>query len=177
MISKAHLQSACCDLVAYVARVSGKVQLKVAGVSMVPALWPGDIITVRSCDPQEVGPDSIIVFRQNQRLIVHRLMHREGDRIVTRGDASPGVDEPITAAEIVGCVDTITRNGRPVDPRLDLWQRTIASILRRSEWFTWFFLRLGSRIRRFGVAAAAQHLSISRVPRKLAILFVTFQGK
>jgi signal peptidase I len=156
MITDAHLQSACCDLVADVARLSGKVQLKVAGASMVPALWPGDLVTVKSCDPSELGPYSIIVFRQNQRLIVHRLMHREGDRIVTRGDARPCLDAPVAFAEVVGCVESVTRDGRSIDPRLSLWQKAIAWVLRRSEWCTWFFLRLRSKIRRLAVAGAVQ---------------------
>jgi len=122
---------------------------------MVPALWPGDLVTVKSCDPAQLGRDSIVVFRQNQRLIVHRLMHREGDRIVTRGDARPRLDEPVAAAEIVGCVESVTRNGRTIDPRLALWQKAIAWALRRSEWCTWFFLRLSAKIRRFAIAGAA----------------------
>jgi signal peptidase I len=155
MISEAHLQSACCDLVADVVRVSGKVQLQVAGASMVPALWPGDRVTVRSCDPSELGPDLIVVFRQNQRLVVHRVMRRDGNRIVTRGDARPCLDAPVLAVEILGCVETVTRSGRTVNPRLSLWKKAIASVLRRSEWFTWFFLRFSSRIRRFAVTVAA----------------------
>jgi signal peptidase I len=155
MIGDAHLNSACCDLVADVARASGKVQLKVAGASMVPALWPGDLVTVRSCQPSALRPESIVVFRQNHRLVVHRLMHREGDRFFTRGDARPRFDDPVTASEIVGCVETVTRDGHPVNPRPSLWQKAVASVLRRSEWCTSFYLRLGSRIRRFAVAAAA----------------------
>lgn len=152
---EAHLLETCCDLVEEVARASGKVHLKVTGASMVPTLWPGDLLTVRSCDPSDLPPDSIVVFRQKQRLIVHRLMHKSGDRIVTRGDARPCLDEPISAAEIVGRVENVMRNGRPVDPRPSPWQRVMAAALRRSEWCTWFFLRFSSRMRKFGVAGAA----------------------
>jgi signal peptidase I len=155
MIPETHLQEACCDLVEEVARSSGKVHLKVTGASMVPALWPGDLLTVRTCDLSELSPDAIIVFRQKQRLIVHRLMHRTGDQIVTRGDARPCLDDPIAAGEIVGCVESVLRNGRPVNPRISLWQRSVAAALRRSEWCTWFFLRFSSRMRRMGIAGAA----------------------
>jgi signal peptidase I len=121
---------------------------------MVPALWPGDLVTVRSCDTKALAPHSILVFRQNQRLIVHRLMRRDGDRILARGDARPRFDEPIVPAQIVGCVEAVTRNGRLIDLRPSLWQKAVASVLRRSEWCTWFFLRLSSRIRGFATAGA-----------------------
>jgi signal peptidase I len=155
MMREAQLQEACCDLVADVARISGKVQLKVAGASMVPTLWPGDLVSVCCCDPSELQPDSIIVFRQKERLIVHRLMHRAGGRVVTRGDARPSLDDPIDPGDIVGRVENVMRNGRPVNPQLSVWRKTVAAALRRSEWCTWFFLRFSSRMRRMGLPGAA----------------------
>jgi signal peptidase I len=154
MMDEAHLQAACCDLAADVARTHGKVQLKVAGASMVPALWPGDLVTVRGCDPGELHPDQIIVFRQKERLVVHRLVRWvdstrwAGDCAVTRGDARPRCDEPVKASEVIGRVEGILRNGRPVNPEQSIGQRMTAAILRRSEWCTRLFLRLGSRMRR-----------------------------
>src|SRR5580700_1786408 len=154
MISTAHLQAACCDLVADVARSHGTVQLKVAGASMVPALWPGDMVTVRRCDLLEIEPDRIIVFRQNERLIVHRMLRWAGDRVVARGDARSRCDEPVRTDEVLGRVESILRNGRPVSPRHSYWQRAIALVMRHSEWFGGLFLRLGSRIQRLGVSEA-----------------------
>lgn len=68
MMSQAHLQSVCFALLANVAPVLGKVQLKVAAGTV-----PG--LSGRRRDGQELrskglGPDSIIVFPQDQRLIV-----------------------------------------------------------------------------------------------------------
>ena len=114
MIPEAHLQSACCDLIADVARNQGKVHLKVAGASMVPALWPGDLVTVRRCDPEELQPGSIVVFRQNERLVVHRLMHWQEGCVVTRGDSHPCLDRPTPAGEVIGRVESIQRDGRRV---------------------------------------------------------------
>jgi signal peptidase I len=155
MMRNAQLQEAGCDLVEEVARSSGKVHLKVNGASMVPALWPGDLLTIRSCELSELRPGTIIAFRHNQGLIVHRLMQRSGERITTRGDALPAYDEPVVAAEVVGRVETVMRNGRLVDPQLSLWQKAIASVLRHSEWCTWFFLRFSSRMRKMGIVGAA----------------------
>lgn len=155
MMQEAHLREACCDLVADIVRASGKVQLQVTGTSMVPALWPGDLLTVCSCCPYDLAQDSIIVFRQDQQLIVHRLIHRNGDQIVTRGDARRRLDKPVVTSQIVGRVEIVMRNGRRVDPRDSLWQRLIAVCLRRSEWCTWFFLGFSSKVRKIGFAGAA----------------------
>jgi signal peptidase I len=162
MLQKAHLQAAFCDLVAEVARVSGQIQLKVAGTSMVPVLWPGDLLTISHSEPASLAPDSIIVFRQDDRLIVHRLLRREGAMLVTRGDARPCLDVPIAAADVVGRVETIHRDGRSVRLKQSVWQILVAAVLRRSENFTAFYLRLVSRFRRFGVSGA-QPRSLNQV--------------
>jgi hypothetical protein len=145
------LRKACCDLVADIARASGKVQLQVSGASMVPVLWPGDLLTVRSCSPYELERDSIVVFRQDQQLVVHRLIHRIGDEIVTRGDARRRLDKPVEPSQIVGRVEIVMRNGRRVDSRDSLWKQVVAVCLRRSEWCTWFFLRFSSKMRKMGL--------------------------
>jgi signal peptidase I len=160
MISEAHLQSACCDLVADVARNQGQVQLKVAGASMVPALWPGDLVTVRRSDLSELRPGSIVVFRQNERLVVHRFVrwvdstHWADGCLVTRGDARPRYDQPVKAGEVLGRVESALRNGRPVNLQPSLWHRVLASVFRRSEWCASIYLRLSSRMRRFGTGGA-----------------------
>jgi signal peptidase I len=160
MISEAHLQSACCDLVSGVARIHGKVHLKVAGASMVPALWPGDLVTVRSCDSSELQPGTIVVFRQNERLVVHRLVrwvdstHGGDGCLVARGDARPRCDQPVKASEVIGCVESAVRNGRQVNLEQSIGQRVLASVLRRSQGCTEIYLRLASRMRRFGAGVA-----------------------
>jgi hypothetical protein len=154
-IRQRDLNSACCDLVADVARTHGTVRLAVAGASMVPVLWPGDLVSVERCDSSELRTDSIIVIRQNGKLIVHRFVHRADDRIVTRGDARPRNDEPVSASDVVGRVKSIQRDGRPVNAQPALWQRLAGAVLRRSELCTRLFLRLGPGFRRFGFAPAA----------------------
>jgi signal peptidase I len=154
MMREVHLQEACCELVADVARISGQVQLRVVGVSMVPTLWPGDLVFVRHCNPADIQPGSIIVFRQNKNLIVHRMIHWAGQCLIARGDARPCFDDPVGAADLVGEVESVFRNGRPVSARFSLFNRTIAALMRRSAWWTHFYMRLHSKIRSFHVAEA-----------------------
>ena len=196
MVPEAHLQSACCELVADVARREGKVQLKVAGTSMVPALLPGDVVTVRSCNAAELKPGSIVVFRKNNRLVTHRFVRRvdvsrdreqgtgnreqgsgvrdrrsgvrdqrsqirdqrsdgcPATRMLTRGDARLRYDAPVEAGEVLGQVESVVRNGRPVDLRRSLWHRVLGPVLRRSEGCTRIYLRVSSRMRKLGVAGS-----------------------
>jgi signal peptidase I len=155
MVTESHLQAACCDLVADVVRLSGQVQLKVSGVSMVPVLWPGDLLTVHPIEPGNFTPGSVLVFRQNNRLVVHRLLRREGAQLVTRGDSRPCLDAPVSSAEILGRVEAAQRNGRSLSLHPSMGQALIAAALRRSEAFTLLYLRLVSRIRKIGVSVAA----------------------
>ncbi|MGA8631481.1 MAG: S26 family signal peptidase [Terracidiphilus sp.] len=154
MMREAHLQKACCELVADVARISGKVQLKVAGASMAPTLWPGDLVFVRHCDPAQLHPNAVIVFRQEQRLIIHRFMHWAGQSVIARGDARPCFDDPVSVDDIVGEVESVVRDGRTVSTRLSLWNSMIAALMRRSEWWARFYMRLRSKIRSVGFAEA-----------------------
>jgi len=135
-------------------RIHGKVHLKVAGASMVPALWPGDLVTVRSCDSSELQPGSIVVFRQNERLVVHRLMHWVGGCVVARGDARQRYDKPVKVGEMIGRVDSVLRNGRSVNLQPSLWHSVLASVFRRSVWCASLYLRLSSRVQRLGFSAA-----------------------
>ena len=146
-----HLQSACCDLVAEVARSSRKVQLKVTGASMLPVICPGDLITVQRCNPRELQPGEVILFQRNGGLAAHRIIEVSDKVIVTRGDALPSNDAPISHGEVVGRIEFARRNGRPVCLHPSPWQQIVGVILRRSERCTRVFLRLHSVLRRFRI--------------------------
>jgi len=145
---------ACCELVKDVACGGSDVRLMVSGASMIPALWPGDVVTVRQCAIAEFEPGEIAVFRQDEKLVIHRIERVSGDRLITRGDARPRFDSPVQPSEIVGRVVSIARGGRSVDPgrslgpERTLWQRAAASILRRSDFCTRVTLYVNRRLRR-----------------------------
>lgn len=122
---------------------------------MVPTLCPGDLVSIRHCNPQDLETNSIIVFRQNERLIVHRLVRQVGSQVMARGDASPYYDDPVDASAVLGQVESIVRNGRAVSAKLRVWKRFVAAILRRSESCTQLYLRMGSRIGRWKASQVA----------------------
>lgn len=148
--------AACCDLVADVARASGSVQLLVAGCSMVPAFWPGDLADITPCDFSSLRAGEIIVFRRRDTLVMHRILSRSGATVTTRGDARRRPDAPVAPEYCIGKVDRVLRNGRPVSVRLSPAQACIAWLLRHSDLATSLYLRCCSILRRLRDLAQGQ---------------------
>ena len=70
--------------------------------SMEPELSIDDIIMVKEKDHYEVG--DIVVFQKDYTLVVHRIIKKEGNEIITKGDANNIEDSPITEEKIKGIV-------------------------------------------------------------------------
>jgi len=70
--------------------------------SMSPALEVGDLVIIRERDLYEVG--DVVVYQSGARLIVHRIIAREGDWITTQGDANNVSDAPIEISSVKGKV-------------------------------------------------------------------------
>jgi hypothetical protein len=134
------------SLLAEVACRFGQVQLKVTGTSMIPSVWPGDILTINRSSAAEVFPGQIILCYRNQGLVAHRLTRKTGNLLITRGDALPCYDPPFQEDELLGRVVSILRNGRRIDPSPAWWQRAGGWILRRSQLSTRVLLGLRTRL-------------------------------
>jgi len=109
-------QEAKLDLVVEALRRSGKVQLRVWGMSMLPSLWPGDVVTVKAATPEDVVLGDIGLVLRNKRCFIHRIvatkLSQDGQSFITRGDAMPD-DDPSTAdAELLGRVVAVRRANR-----------------------------------------------------------------
>jgi len=62
------------NLVADLARSFGRVRLRVNGTSMLPSIWPGDILTVNQCNAADLIPGRIVLCYRNQALVAHRVV-------------------------------------------------------------------------------------------------------
>ncbi len=130
------------DLAAQLMRQFGEVRLKVTGASMLPAVWPGDVLTVRRRSAAELLPGSIVVCYRDQGFVAHRLIGRQGDRILTRGDSHLRDDPPFSEDELLGEVVSILRNGHPVALTPVWWHRGFSWIMRHSDLSIRIVLRL-----------------------------------
>ncbi len=61
-------------LVADALRGRGHLRLRVHGESMLPTLWPGDVVEVEGCSLEDVRPGEIVLARREERLFLHRLV-------------------------------------------------------------------------------------------------------
>ncbi len=156
MICEAHLHSACCDLVAETVRATGSAQLKVFGLSMLPAIWPGDVLTVNKLSPSLLERDQIVLYRGNGNLKAHRVVQVNHGYFLTRGDCVPSLDPPVPFNAIVGQVVAVCRNGRAIKLQPSTWQRTAAWFLRHSNLGVRFLLHF---------RAVTQHLAKNFEPQ------------
>ncbi len=109
-----------CEIVADCLRAGREVRLRVAGSSMLPAIWPKDVLLVRPRGDRQLSEGEVVVFAREGRLITHRVARRldaEGIRILTRGDSSRAFDLPVAAHDVLGTVAAIYRGGREMQVR------------------------------------------------------------
>ena len=70
--------------------------------SMEPTLEVNDVIIVREADRYDAG--DIVVYQSGRTLIVHRIIAKDGETIITQGDANHAADAPIEMRAIKGKV-------------------------------------------------------------------------
>lgn len=151
MIPEPHLEAACCDLVAEVVRSVGIANLGVTGCSMLPAIRPGDIITIERLKFEEFRTGQVVLFSREGRLTAHRILAISTNSLLTQGDVLPSIDPPVEAHNVVGRVVCVQRNGRTFSPRQTFWQSVAASMMRRSEWCKRLYLRLDNKLEQFAI--------------------------
>jgi signal peptidase I len=117
----------------------GKLRIQATGWSMLPTLWPGDILEIAGVESDCVAAGDIVVFKHGHCLFSHRVVSKvdglDGDvRFTTQGDSLPAPDAPISSSQLLGKVRLITHGNRRFQPRstLSLPKRMLAAILRRS---------------------------------------------
>jgi signal peptidase I len=117
---------------------SGALRLRVNGWSMIPTVWPGDVLIISKYEQREVQAGDIVLYRRAERLFVHRLIGGNGqDRqyVVTRGDSMPESDPPLPRQDLLGKIDCIVRNGRRIAPAksVPLPHRAIAALVQSAD--------------------------------------------
>jgi signal peptidase I len=140
-------------LVEEVVRSIGEVRLRVFGTSMAPAMLPGDLVSIRRASLDEISLGEVVLFRQNGRLFVHRVVGRnevsaagnpEEPLLITRGDRLRHDDPPVSSRELLGRVVSIERNNRKIELAPHGSNGLFARLLRASEHATYLYLRLAA---------------------------------
>ncbi|MGO9084534.1 MAG: S24/S26 family peptidase [Candidatus Sulfotelmatobacter sp.] len=128
-----------CELAGDILHSSGTLRLRVMGWSMLPSLWPGDTLVIERVESGAVSEGDIVLFGRDRRLFAHRVVAKSspaGDtRILTRGDAMPQPDPPLSEHDMLGKVTSVVRNGKCIEPSRTprLSERAVAALVRNSE--------------------------------------------
>jgi signal peptidase I len=137
-----------CSLAAEALRSRGVLKLRAAGVSMLPTLWPGDLLTVQCLREEEVEPGEIVLYMRSDRFFVHRIVSQnpgqDNGSLITRGDCMPADDPPIGRSELLGKITEVQRSGSIFPParRLSLTGRLLAYLFCHWNLFRCAGLRL-----------------------------------
>lgn len=156
-------------------RRRGEVRLRARGMSMLPSLWPGDLLTIRPVCLDEVTAGNIVLVMRQERCFIHRLVKlqifEKGVCLITRGDAMPHCD-PSASAELLGRVIRVQRANRSFVPssRISLVHSAAAWILCRSGHCRSLAMRFhAARLRGFGLIAWRSSDSCARARRTLDV--------
>jgi Peptidase S24-like len=134
------------ELAAEVLGSGGAIRLQALGTSMLPSIWPGDILRIEHKAAKEIVPGDIVLVARDGRFFVHRLIEKHNSRWITRGDSLPQNDPPVAEAQVLGRVSLIHREAGVIvpKPRLSVVGRPLTWLLCRWDWFRNLALRFHS---------------------------------
>jgi signal peptidase I len=133
-------------MAAEILQASGILHLRVTGSSMLPTLWPGDIVTLQSVIPQPVSVGEVVLFQRDNQFVIHRVSRILSSRenlIITRGDSMADEDSPVSSSELMGRVIGVRRREKPmsVSSKPSVFQRSFGWLFSRSDFLCNFALR------------------------------------
>lgn len=96
------------SLAAEVLRSAGTLRLAVRGYSMLPTLWPGDVLAIEGESIDRVQVGDVVLYARADRFYIHRILRKDakgtGNRLITRGDSMLEADDPVLPEEFLGKV-------------------------------------------------------------------------
>ncbi|GHT17830.1 hypothetical protein FACS189429_2820 [Bacteroidia bacterium] len=99
------------------------VTIMVKGRSMMPLLRNGrDAVVLSPVDTKNLQAGQIVLFRHNDRHLLHRIVKTDGENLVIQGDGTR-TTENATRADVVGVVTAIVRWHRKQIPLPNKWEK------------------------------------------------------
>jgi len=118
------------ELAAEALRQFSEVRFVALGSSMLPAIYPGDCLTVQTFGAENPRRGEIVLYQRGGEFCVHRIVgilnQGEGPVYELRGDALADCDPPVAARELLGRVISVERRG------VSLEQSSARGMLRRA---------------------------------------------
>ncbi|MBN1510513.1 MAG: S24/S26 family peptidase [Phycisphaerae bacterium] len=114
------------------------------GASMQPFVRDGDTLTVEPVTTAAPRPGDIVFLKSaTGNILVHRVVRRAADRVITRGDGSLLTDEPVPMSQVIGRVVVIQRGERTIQVSR-AWRRVTGLVWMR----LWIVRRVLAAVRR-----------------------------
>jgi hypothetical protein len=102
-----------CALAVEILRGTGRLRLQVHGESMLPTLWPRDVVEIETCLVGEVRPGEIVLAVSEGRFFLHRFVRQlQPSGFLTRGDSMPACDPQFPNAALLGRLVACRRSKR-----------------------------------------------------------------
>lgn len=102
-----------------VLRSYGRLRIMARGSSMIPTIFPGDILFVERDPLARLQPGHVVLASRGGRLFAHRVARLTAlggaPRVITRGDALDADDPAFFHEEILGRVTSVIRGRKQVE--------------------------------------------------------------
>lgn len=98
------------------ANMFGYTFFEVATGSMANTIEIGDVVIVELT--KEVSENDIIVYKDENSFVTHRLIKKNDNELIAKGDANNSEDKPITSEQILGKVIYIV-------PKIGIWKKVL----------------------------------------------------
>ena len=90
------------------------VRFQAGGPSMSPTIRDGEAVSVRPVRPGDLRPGALLLFRQHNRLALHRLVKKQ-DGLFFCGDAALSGLERAVPEEVLGTAVAVHRAGAAIE--------------------------------------------------------------
>lgn len=169
MPERAAIETALAD---EVLRSFGKLQMIARGSSMIPTIYPGDVLLVERQPFMRLHPGRIVLALRDGRFFAHRIVQLTAvggpPLVITRGDALREDDPAFFHDEIVGGVKAVLRGRKRIELDSEVapgWKRSLRWAVRNFKGIGPGLLWCHARLHRARMPARDPSV---RTPTKLA---------
>src|SRR3990167_2830689 len=93
-------------------------RIKSQGLSMIPVLWPGDLIYFSKKKTENLKENDLILAFKNEKLFAHRVIYRTAGYLIPKGNNIILCAGRIYPRKLTGTVPKLNRGTRHIDWRI-----------------------------------------------------------
>ena len=119
--------------------------------SMFPLIDPGDEIVVKKSSSDTLKCGDILVFEKYSELYTHRFlgkrMFNSKIKLITKGDNSFIIDEPLSEEDLLGKVVSIKNTHKSIDLESNFW-KTVNVVIGALSYLGWIVFNFFRNLKR-----------------------------